>query len=58
MSLKRSGGLLVQPRRTPDAGRTLTYALTPDIQLDSGVRAGLTRAAGDFGAFVGLSVRF
>lgn len=36
----------------------LTYALTSDIQLDAGVRLGLTRAAEDIGVFVGMSLRF
>ncbi|MBI2756729.1 MAG: transporter [Chloroflexi bacterium] len=39
-----------------DAG--LTYALTRDVQLDAGVRVGLTRAADDVGLFLGASVRF
>jgi hypothetical protein len=39
-----------------DAG--LTYGLSPDVQLDAGIRVGLTDAADDFGAFVGLSVRY
>lgn len=36
----------------------LTYALTRDVQLDAGVRVGLTRAADDLGVFVGVSLRF
>lgn len=36
----------------------LTYALTADVQLDAGIRVGLTEAADDFGVFVGLSLRF
>jgi hypothetical protein len=39
-----------------DAG--LTYGLTPDVQLDTGIRVGLTEAAEDFGVFAGISVRF
>lgn len=39
-----------------DAG--LTYGLTPDIQLDGGVRFGLTQAAEDFGIFAGISMRY
>lgn len=39
-----------------DAG--LTYAISEDIQVDGGVRFGLTRAADDVGLFVGLSWRF
>lgn len=39
-----------------DAG--MTYALTSDIQLDAGVRVGLTRAAEDVGVFMGVSLRF
>lgn len=35
----------------------LTYALTPDLQFDGGIRLGLTRAADDFGFFLGLSWR-
>lgn len=35
----------------------LTYGLTPDVQLDAGIRVGLTQAADDFGLFVGISVR-
>jgi hypothetical protein len=41
---------------TADVG--LTYALTPDIQLDCGVNLGLTRAADDINPFLGISVRF
>lgn len=36
----------------------LTYAVHADLQLDCGVNFGLTRAAPDFVAFVGLSRRF
>lgn len=36
----------------------LTYGLTPDLQLDGGVSFGLTEAAPDFGAFIGLSWRY
>ena len=39
-----------------DAG--LTYGLTADVQLDAGVRVGLTGAADDFGVFTGISWRF
>jgi|CXWL01.1.fsa_nt_gi hypothetical protein len=39
-----------------DAG--LTYALTPDLQLDAGLRVGLTKAADDIGLFTGISMRF
>lgn len=39
-----------------DAG--LTYGLTPDIQLDAGIRVGLTKAAEDLGVFAGISLRF
>ncbi len=39
-----------------DAG--LTYGLSPDIQLDWGVRIGLAEAAVDLGIFAGISVRF
>jgi len=36
----------------------LTYSLTPDAQLDAGVRIGLTSAADDFGVFAGVSFRY
>ena len=36
----------------------LTYGVTPDIQLDCGVRLGLTEAADDLGIFAGISVRY
>lgn len=39
-----------------DAG--LTYGLSPDIQLDAGVRVGLTEATDDLGVFAGISLRF
>lgn len=39
-----------------DAGAT--YALTGDIQLDCGVRIGLTEAADDIGLFTGVSLRW
>lgn len=39
-----------------DAG--MTYALTADVQLDCGVRVGLTNAADDFGIFAGASFRW
>ena len=35
-----------------------TYAVTEDFQLDLGLNFGLTRAAPDFGAFMGMSRRF
>ena len=41
---------------TVDLG--LTYALTPDIQLDAGVNLGVTRAADDVNPFLGISMRF
>ncbi len=41
---------------TFDAG--LTFALTDDVQIDTGVNLGLTRAADDVSLFVGLSRRF
>lgn len=43
-------------RASFDAG--LTYALTPDIQLDGGIRIGLTQATEDFGVFAGISMRY
>lgn len=36
----------------------LTYAVTPDVQLDAGCNFGLTRSAPDLQPFVGLSVRY
>ncbi len=39
-----------------DAG--LTYGLTDNIQLDGGLRVGLTNAADDIGLFAGISLRF
>lgn len=36
----------------------LTYGLTRDVQLDGGLRVGLTEAADDLGLFVGTSMRF
>jgi hypothetical protein len=36
----------------------VTYALTKNVQLDTGLNLGLTRAAADFNPFVGLSIRF
>lgn len=39
-----------------DAG--LTFGLTPDLQVDLGVRAGLTEASEDLGLFVGISLRY
>ena len=41
---------------TVDCG--LTYALTPNVQLDAGVNIGVTRAADDIAPFVGISFRF
>lgn len=35
----------------------ITHALTPNAQLDAGVRIGLNAAADDLGLFVGLSLR-
>ncbi|HYE61310.1 MAG TPA: transporter [Phycisphaerales bacterium] len=39
-----------------DAG--LTYAVTDDLQLDTGIRVGLTEAAEDFGVFAGIAWRY
>jgi len=39
-----------------DAG--LTYGLTSDVQLDAGIRVGLTEAAEDFGVFTGIAWRY
>jgi hypothetical protein len=39
-----------------DAG--LTYGLTSDLQLDAGIRVGLTDAAEDFGLFTGIAWRY
>jgi hypothetical protein len=36
----------------------LTYRLSPNVQLDTGVNVGLTDAADDLNPFVGLSVRY
>jgi hypothetical protein len=36
----------------------LTYSLTADVQLDCGVRIGLTQSAEDAGVFAGVSLRF
>lgn len=36
----------------------VTYGLTQDIQLDTGVNIGVTDAADDLNTFVGISVRF
>ncbi len=36
----------------------LTYGLSPDIQLDCGVRIGVTEAAVDLGVFAGISLRY
>ncbi len=41
---------------TVDLG--LTYALTEDIQLDTGVNIGVTRSADDFNPFIGCSIRY
>jgi len=43
-------------RASFDAG--LTYAVTPDVQLDAGIRVGLTKATEDFGVFAGVSLRY
>ncbi len=36
----------------------LTYAVSPDIQLDGGVNVGVTRSADDFNPFLGCSIRY
>ncbi|HEY5893466.1 MAG TPA: transporter [Chthoniobacterales bacterium] len=36
----------------------LTFPVTPDLQLDAGVRLGLNDAAEDFGCFTGMTMRF
>jgi len=41
---------------TFDSG--LTYALTPELQLDAGFNLGLNRAAGDLTLFAGIARRF
>ena len=41
---------------TVDIG--FTYALTPDMQLDTGVYVGVTKSAPDLAPFLGFSVRF
>ncbi|HRE81771.1 MAG TPA: transporter [Opitutaceae bacterium] len=45
-----------KPAATFNTGTT--YAVTEDFQLDLGLNFGLTRAAPDLGAFVGMSRRF
>jgi hypothetical protein len=45
-------------RREPAVGIGLTYALTDDLQLDSGVNLGITEAADDLQLFVGISRGF
>ena len=39
-------------------GTGLTYAVTPDVQFDAGMRVGLTKATEDFGVFAGISLRY
>jgi len=39
-------------------GVGMTYSLSPDVQLDAGVRVGVTPAAEDFGVFAGVTLRF
>jgi hypothetical protein len=39
-------------------GLGLTYAFTPDLQLDAGMNIGLNDAAEDLNPFVGMSIRF
>lgn len=39
-------------------GFGLTYALSPDLQLDAGINIGLNDAADDLNPFIGMSVRF
>ena len=41
---------------TVDIG--FTYAITPDIQLDTGINIGITRSADDLNPFIGISFRF
>jgi hypothetical protein len=36
----------------------LTYAVSENVQLDGGVRVGLTKEAEDVGMFVGISLRY
>ncbi len=35
-----------------------TYSVTEDVQLDTGVNIGVSRAADDFNPFCGLSIRY
>jgi Putative MetA-pathway of phenol degradation len=49
-------GVLTDYRALASAG--LTYRLRPEVQLDGGVRLGLTDAAEDVALFSGISVRF
>jgi len=39
-------------------GLGLTFAVSPDLQLDAGVNIGLNDAAEDFNPFIGMSMRF
>jgi hypothetical protein len=41
---------------TVDLG--LTYAITPNLQLDAGINIGITRSADDINPFLGLSFRY
>jgi long-subunit fatty acid transport protein len=36
----------------------VTYALTPNIQLDAGINLGLTKAADDYSPFIGITYRY
>jgi hypothetical protein len=52
----------VSPHRTgqtyaPSIGTGLIYALTKDIELDTGVNVGLAESAPDFNVYVGLTFR-
>jgi outer membrane putative beta-barrel porin/alpha-amylase len=65
--VKNLGGYIelftaVDPDRTSAWEATLdfglTYAISPDIQLDGGINIGLTREADDWSPFVGISIRY
>lgn len=36
----------------------VTWGITPDVQVDAGIRVGVTEAADDFGVFSGITLRF
>jgi hypothetical protein len=52
------GKLSVDRNYGASLGSRLPYAVFPDVQLDSGIRVGLTKAKEDFGVFAGISLRY